>query len=54
MRPAELLKEEVCPRNSVNQRVTNPLGAQTAGLCSCSEIRHLSAVNSAKLALLLN
>ena len=49
------LKEEVRLRNSVNQRVTNPLGAQATGLCSCSEIRHLSAVaDSAKLALLLN
>ena len=39
----------------VNQRVTNPLGAQATGLCACSEIRHLSAVTDrAELALLLN
>ena len=31
------------------------IGTQATGLCSCSEIRHLSAVaDSSKLALLLN
>ena len=49
------LKEEVSLRNFVNQRVTNPLGAQATGLCSCGEIRHLSRLpDSAELTLLLN
>jgi hypothetical protein len=48
------LKEEVRLRNSVNQRVINPLGAQ-ATACVPAAIRQLSAVaDSAKLALLLN
>jgi hypothetical protein len=39
----------------MEQRVTNPLGAQVGGLCSGSEIRHLFQVaDSAELALLLN